>query len=427
MDQLNTTSAIMILAAADVGERWRELLATPNRTVSLYTNHSDLLYQVAQVAPVLILVDDESAGCSPELLGVRIHQAGMALLPATLVVADSSRAAAIPIEPDSAPFDYLPADCDPSMLRAKVAFLLRMQRQQQLFYSSLRELDRLNQHQKQLLNGTADGILGLDRAGVIRFANAAAGDLLRCDSDHLLGRRYRALQQPGWEDSAVAEDAGEVVSNAGVDNDSEFYRVGGRSFPVACRPGAVSGDSEVTSVVLFEDISARKAAEAVLRRRAEQDPLTGLANRAAFQDFLGGALARARRSGKQIGLLYLDLDGFKKINDQLGHPVGDQLLTDIAKRLVGAVRTGDLVARIGGDEFVVVLDDVAGTPGCRAAAQTLSAALNTPHLISATPIQCRSSIGIAIFPEDGEDEATLLEASDQAMYQEKLRRDQRVA
>ncbi len=266
--------------------------------------------------------------------------------------------------------------------------------------------------------------MGLDREGVIRFANSAAGDLLRCESDELLGRCYSALLQPGWNEEHPDRDQIRLVTEG---NDTVFYRVDGRSFPVACRPGAVTGDSQVTSVVLFEDISARKAAEAALRKRAEQDPLTGLANRGAFQDFLNGALARARRSQKQIGLLYLDLDGFKKINDQHGHQVGDQVLTGIAQRLVETVREGDLVGRLGGDEFVVVLDDVAGNLGCEVAARNISGKLNLPHPIGSLSVRCPTSIGIAVFPDLAEDEAALLTTADRAMYRQKSKPGRQVA
>ncbi|MDF1818321.1 MAG: sensor domain-containing diguanylate cyclase [Immundisolibacteraceae bacterium] len=404
-------------------------METPNRTIHLYTNQSDLLYQVDRISPALIVIDDKSAGCSAELLGARI-QATAAMPPATLVVVDQDRVAAVAMESSGGLFDYLLADCGQSMVRAKVSFMLRMQRQQQLYSTSLAELDRVNQHHQQLLDATADGILGIDENGVIRFANVAAGDLLRCDSEELLGRQYQTLSQAGWSTLAVQparENSAGSVRFASTTSEREFFRKDGQSFPVACRPGAVSGDSAVTSVLLFEDISARKQAEAVLRRRAEQDPLTGLANRAAFRDFLGGALARARRSDKQIGLLYLDLDGFKQVNDELGHQIGDQLLTGIAKRLEKAVRGGDLVARVGGDEFVVVLDDVAGESGCRAAARTIARALNVPHRLSNTPIKCGSSIGIATFPLDGLDEEALIAASDQAMYVQKQSRYCQVA
>lgn len=426
MEQQHPATPIMILAARETAEQWGDLIATPNRAISLYGSHSDLLYQLNHRQPALVIIDDASAGCSAELLAARIGRSSGAAPPVTLVIAEASRVATVAIDPDCGPIDYLPANSDPSMIRAKVAFLLRVQRQQLLFYSTLRELDKRNQQHQQLLEFAADGIIGLDSRGLILFANSAAGDLLHCDSNDLLGRSFNALLQPDWEQDAINSDR-EETRFTGVDKETQFYRTGGEAFPVACRPGSVMGGVDVASVVLFEDISARKEIEAALRRRAEQDPLTGLANRAAFQEFLQGALARARRSEKQIGLLYLDLNGFKQINDEFGHGAGDQILSEVARRLVCSVRSGDQIARLGGDEFVVVLDDIAGPQGGQVVAQTIDRALRAPHPVNGVSIHCPASIGLATFPNDGGNEAELLAAADQAMYAQKNRRTQQVA
>ncbi|MBV1889556.1 MAG: sensor domain-containing diguanylate cyclase [Gammaproteobacteria bacterium] len=419
---------VMILAETAIGERLGEQLSSPNRKISLFTKSYDLLYQIAELHSALIIVDTHSVDVSPRLLCMRIQALIAEPLPAMLVLADGEASVELPVETASGSFDCLPNDCGADILKIKVSFLLRLQRQQQLFQSSLQELDRLNRQHHQLLDATADGILGLDQQGVICFSNSAAGGLLGCESKQLLGVAYEALLTPQWSNEKVVEepvDADPLRANTQMTElmgeELEFYRHDGHSFPVACRPGEVAGDSEVASVVLFEDISARKRSEATLKRRAEQDSLTGLANRAAFGDFLTGALARATRSSKEVGLLYLDLDHFKPVNDRYGHQVGDEILVAVAERLLASVRGGDLVARIGGDEFVIVLDDVAGEHGCAAVAQTIETVLNRAYQVGSRQIYCRASVGIARFPADGQDQQSLIQSADQAMYREKMR------
>ena len=428
MPNLFDPPQVMILAEAEVGARLKGQLSAPNRQISLFTKSYDLLYQLSELHSALIIVDAGSINVSPRLLCMRIQALVAEPLPALLVLLDDEASVELPVETTSGSFDCLPNNCSADILKIKVSFLLRLQRQQLLFQSSLQELDRLNRQHHQLLEATADGILGLDQQGVICFSNAAAGGLLGCDSKQLLGVSYQALFSAQWSnektDQATVGSAEPVVDlnlPKLVGEEVEFFRHDGESFPAACRPGEVAGDSEVASVVLFEDISDRKRSEESLRQRAEQDPLTGLANRGAFDDFFRGALARAARSSKQVGLLYLDLNCFKPINDQYGHQVGDEILIGIARRLSGAVRGGDLVARVGGDEFVIVLDDVAGERGCEVVAQTIETVLNTAHQIGSQLIHCLPSIGMARFPADGQNEQTLIETADKAMYREKMR------
>ncbi len=160
----------------------------------------------------------------------------------------------------------------------------------------------------------------------------------------------------------------------------------------------------------------RGAARARLLKLALRDPLTGLANRAHFEESLARAAARAGRSGQLLALLYLDLDGFKLTNDALGHDGGDALLKAVAARFASEVRAGDTLARIGGDEFAVILENLLSADGAAVVARKLLAALEAPLLIGHEQVQISASVGIAFRPTDGMAAGELTRAADRAMY-----------
>ena len=172
-------------------------------------------------------------------------------------------------------------------------------------------------------------------------------------------------------------------------------------------------------------IEARKLAEQVemakieLDHLAHHDALTGLPNRILLDDRLAQAIALAHRSGKQFAVLFMDLDGFKHINDSLGHSVGDQLLQSVGKRLLGCVRHSDTISRQGGDEFVVLLPDIDHPEDAALSAQKMLAAIALPHRIDQHDLHIGASIGISIYPDDGMDAETLIKHADTAMYHAK--------
>lgn len=168
----------------------------------------------------------------------------------------------------------------------------------------------------------------------------------------------------------------------------------------------------------------RKQAAIRLRHLALHDALTGLPNRELFYDRLDRALMRARRQGTRVGLLYIDLDDFKLVNDRYGHPTGDALLREAAHRLKRSVRDSDTVSRIGGDEFVVVLDGV-GTPGdASAVASKIREMLSRPFALGDYGVHVTPSVGLALYPDDGLDHTALLRHADTAMYEEKRQSDE---
>lgn len=158
---------------------------------------------------------------------------------------------------------------------------------------------------------------------------------------------------------------------------------------------------------------------AALREEATHDPLTGLANRRLFYDRLQQAIRHAQRYGGALGLLYVDVDRFKSINDSHGHHVGDQVLVEIARQLTSCVRESDTVARLGGDEFVVLLEGVQGRQDCFAAAQKIEDALASNTLFHEWQVEVEASIGQSLYPADGADEDSLIRAADAAMYRMK--------
>ena len=167
------------------------------------------------------------------------------------------------------------------------------------------------------------------------------------------------------------------------------------------------------------DITDRKYAQEEIEYQAYHDMLTGLPNRLLFRDRITVALAHARRSTRTVAVMFLDLDDFKNVNDSLGHTVGDRLLQEVALRLVGCIRAEDTVARMGGDEFTVLLSDVADSRGASTVARKILDSIAEPILIDGRELRATTSIGIAIFPGDGFDAETLLKNADRAMYRAK--------
>jgi len=182
----------------------------------------------------------------------------------------------------------------------------------------------------------------------------------------------------------------------------------------------VTIDGEFAYLLGFvEDVSVRKLAEAHIEHLAHHDSLTGLPNRLLFKDRLKLAIANAERSGEKLAVCFIDLDHFKNVNDSVGHTLGDALLVTIAERLAACVRVSDTLARVGGDEFVILLGNLGSPAECAQVAEKVIAAAALPVSLEARAFGITASIGIALWPDDGSDAEILMRNADMAMYQAK--------
>lgn len=267
-----------------------------------------------------------------------------------------------------------------------------------------------------------EGIVVTDLAGLVVAVNPAFEAITRYTMADVVGRPPVGLAAGG----SPREFSGEVLATLQAQGlwQGEVWhrRRTGEVYPQRLNIGAVHGaDGQPTHhVAVFSDMSELRASETRLDRLANFDPLTGLANRAQLINRLNQAVAQADRTSSRGAVLFLDLDRFKNINDSLGHPVGDELLVAIARRLHLRIRAGDTFARLGGDEFVVVTEGIRNPAAAAALAHALVETLAEPFTVSTgATLYISASIGISLFPDDGTDAAGLIRNADAAMYSAK--------
>jgi diguanylate cyclase (GGDEF)-like protein/PAS domain S-box-containing protein len=271
-----------------------------------------------------------------------------------------------------------------------------------------------------LMDASGNGIFGLAANGVCTFINPVALRLLGLDqAAAMLGRPILDLVTPdAARDQGLHEALRQGLSLHS--DDCVFAREDGSTFHVEIRLDPIDGDDGAAgAVVNFADITERKAAEASIWHQANYDALTGLANRRLLSHRLDQMITDARRSREIIALLFVDLDGFKAVNDAYGHEAGDYVLRETALRLQAGTRESDLVARLAGDEFLVVLRYLGSREHAGAVAGKLIDLLARPCLFKDHELRVSASLGIGIYPDDGGQAGELVKNADLAMYRAK--------
>jgi diguanylate cyclase (GGDEF)-like protein/PAS domain S-box-containing protein len=276
------------------------------------------------------------------------------------------------------------------------------------------------------LRSIADGVIRVDAQSRVTFLNRAAEAMTGWPARDALGLPVSDIF------CVIDADSGQPVSSSlqrAIDS-GRTLRLPERSVLI-CRDGSKIPIEDVVApirnsdgtiegaVKVFRDVSSARELTRRLEYSAQHDVLTGLPNRALLADRIEQAIRQANREGTKMGLLFLDLDGFKQVNDEHGHRMGDRLLKSISMRLCKCVRESDTVSRLGGDEFVVLLGNVHDRDEAGLTAYRILRDLSQPHTIDGARLGVTVSIGVSIFPDDGRDGEALMRRADQAMYRVK--------
>jgi len=279
-------------------------------------------------------------------------------------------------------------------------------------------LQESEKRMRSLLDNVSDGLATIDSAGVIDSANPAVVKLFGYSEQELIGRQADVLIATTHRsafDNYLQRRLSIDIAVSGA-HETMGKRKNGSLFPLEFVVSSMHVGSRQLFIATLRDISERKAHTDALEYQALHDALTGLPNRSLFGDRLRQALLGARRNQKMFGVLLLDLDRFKDINDALGHDRGDSLLQEVTARLRGVLRATDTVARLGGDEFAVLTTDARHPEDVAVTARKILASLEGPFSIGDHMVETGASIGIAMYPVHGDDPSTLLRRADVAMY-----------
>lgn len=339
------------------------------------------------------------------------------LTPIIFLTANEQSEAAVLKGYASGAVDYLFKPFDPQILKPKVQAQLEQQRNRRMLQRLTRELEAARAFNASILENAAEGILVVDACGVISFANPAISSLMCAPVGQLQGARLLDLLQ---------------LASASLWNESEFYNAyltrqivrvhdahlrtpQGHLIPVAlsCAPLPAEQQSMVVTVL---DMSAERSLHQQLEYQAVTDPLTGLLNRRGFYQSAEGVLLRGEHSNKAQALMYMDLDGFKRINDSLGHEAGDRVLRWVAEQIKDCLGSEALLARIGGDEFIALFDGLPYPELAGRHAEKLLERVSIQQQVDGVDVCLGVSIGIATYPDCGANVEGLLRAADTAMY-----------
>ncbi|WP_159811847.1 bifunctional diguanylate cyclase/phosphodiesterase [Pseudomonas sp. 18058] len=315
--------------------------------------------------------------------------------------------------------DYLFKPFDPQILKPKVQALLEHQRNRRALQRLSHDLEAARAFNASVLDNAAEGILVVGEDGVIRFANPAISRLLNAPVTELEGKEFLDYLQkphiPVWADSEfyAGYKRGETLRL----HDALLRTAPGQQVPVALSCAALPSEQHAMVVTVL-DMSVVRHLHQQLEFQAVTDPLTGLLNRRGFYQTVENLLLRGERSDSSWVLLYLDLDGFKRVNDSLGHDAGDRVLRWVSEQLKACLRPFDILARMGGDEFTALLDLEFPEQAAKIA-EKLIERVSICQQIEGLDIALGASIGIATFPDCGSNLDGLLRASDIAMYEAK--------
>jgi diguanylate cyclase (GGDEF)-like protein/PAS domain S-box-containing protein len=286
-------------------------------------------------------------------------------------------------------------------------------------YEAEKALRESEEKYRRLVDAAQDAIYTLSPTGTLTSLNPAFEKITGWSNDDWLGKSFAPIVHP--DDLPLAVNVLEkVVAGEAVAFELRIRAKSGEYLVAEFATGPLMEDGKVVGLLgVGRDVTEKRKAEETIRQLAFHDSLTGLPNRALFEDRLRVALAQSHRSREKLAVMFLDIDRFKLVNDTLGHTGGDRLLKAVAEDLSAVVREGDTVARVGGDEFTILLPSINEEGDALAAAERILEAMKRPRQLDGQEFTVTTSIGLTLSPQDGVDAETLLRNADTAMYRAK--------
>jgi diguanylate cyclase (GGDEF)-like protein/PAS domain S-box-containing protein len=401
-----------------------EAVLSVEYTIMTATSGSEALEIALETPPDLILLDimmpkmDGYEVCQrlksePLLQGIPVIF--MSLLESTEVKVKAFKLGCV---------DYItkPFHVDEVRVRVRTHLLfsklqLRLEAQNKLLEQSVTESTRL----AIIVESSHDAILSVSLDDVITSWNRGAENIFGYSAEEIIGSKIfkivpseRFNERSNILQTLLRGEKIEHFETTRVRKDGLHIYVSITISPIRDVQGEISGYS-----VIARDVTERRKMEEIIKHQAHHDTLTDLPNRQLFMELLSLGLEQARRNGKKLALMFMDLNGFKLVNDTLGHSCGDFLLKEVANRFKASIRASDTVARIGGDEFTVLMPDLAQTEDVSIVLKKIMAVFEEPFMLDGVEVNSTASIGISMFPDDGDGSEELIKKADIAMYDAK--------
>ena len=389
------------------------------------------LRELARRSFALVLMDVEMPGMNGYETAERIRMRPQSMsTPIIFITAREADGAAISLAYARGAVDFIIAPVEPGILRAKASVFVDLFRKTGALERAVVAATTLNEQfrdsevrTRAVLEHVADGIVTLTTGGFIETFNRAAGDLFGYEEAEVVGKSFGLMVDfqlsPGARDELTIRDL--LAQHVGGDRTVEWFgrRKGGGTFPMSFGLSEVQLGERPIYVACLRNESEQQTYTEALRHRALHDDLTTLPNRVLFADRASQAISAATRTKEPLALMVLDLDGFKHVNDTLGHHCGDVLLKLVGERLVSCLRDSDTVARLGGDEFGVLLPTGADLAGVATVVWKIRQAFELPFAVLGHSVGVGISIGITLVPLHGDNIDDLLRRADLAMYDAK--------
>jgi diguanylate cyclase (GGDEF)-like protein/PAS domain S-box-containing protein len=389
---------------------FRSFLENEGYEVIEAENGMEALYLFGKLKPDIILMDYVMPGINGATTCAKLKKLPEGKNTTVIMITSLEDEATVNTAFESGATDYISKPINWAVLRQRLNRSIREK-------NTERTLKQSEAFARSIIDHAVEGILTVDVEGVIRYINPAAEQAFGYMSEEIIGKNINTIFPKLTYNDFIYFNKKDRISN--TNKETVGYKKDSSSVPIELTISKFAVEKEFNFTIIMRDITERKRYEETIKFQAFYDALTGLPNRALLKERIDIEISHSKQAKQKLAVMFLDLDRFKLINDTLGHDIGDKLLKEIALRLKNCVGKHATIARIGGDEFVVLLPGLVHEESAAHVASKILEAIRQPILIDNHVLYITISIGISIYPEDGGNDETLLTNADVAMYRAK--------